>query len=191
MVSVVKLTNILLDIFCTVAYRLVDGSRTAGRLEISINGQWGTVCDDQWNGIQGNLNAQVACKSLGLPWRSAYPVPEAGYGQGSSSLPILMDDVQCRGTESSLFSCPRRASGNDCYHAEDVGRSWCCTHTLFQPPCLFNLPFYLRCCLQRLKEEEEEYSWKGGSRSLGWGEARLQGKHIAWVTYFLWFLILF
>ncbi len=79
----------------------MNGNATAGRLEISINGQWGTVCDDFWNDnnypnvTQGNLNAQVACKSLGLPWRSACSAPRAAYGQGT--LPILMDDVKCRG----------------------------------------------------------------------------------------------
>ncbi len=122
--SVVKLTNILLDIFCTVAYRLVNGNRNAGRLEISINGQWGTVCNDFWNDIdypnvtQGYLNAQVACKSLGKPWRRAYP--QGGYGQGT--LPILLDDVRCRGDEPDLYSCPKR-QGSDCTHDEDVGRS--------------------------------------------------------------------
>ena len=32
-----------------------------GRLEICIEGNWGTVCDDDW--IQAN--AQVACRQLG------------------------------------------------------------------------------------------------------------------------------
>ncbi len=103
----------------------MNGNATAGRLEISINGQWGTVCDDYWNDFdypnvaQGSLNAQIACRSLGLPWRSAYPVPRANYGQGS--LPILMDNIQCIGHETDLFSCPRSAV-IDCIHAEDVGR---------------------------------------------------------------------
>ena len=93
-----------------------------------MNGRWGTVCDDYWNdnnhtnATQGHLNAQVACKSLGLPWLGAYPVPRAGYGEGSS-LPILMDDVQCTENELDLNSCPRRESGQNCNHNEDVGRS--------------------------------------------------------------------
>ncbi len=104
----------------------MNGNATAGRLEISINGQWGTVCDDYWNDqqnpnvTQGNLNAQIACKSLGLPWLGAYPVPRAGYGQGT--FPILMDNVKCIGNEPDLYSCPRIAGPMDCTHFEDVGR---------------------------------------------------------------------
>ena len=41
--------------------RLVDGSYGTGRLEICINNEWGTVCDNGWT----NINAQVVCKQLG------------------------------------------------------------------------------------------------------------------------------
>lgn len=41
--------------------RLVNGSAPSnGRLEVCWNGQWGTVCDDQFN----NLAAQVVCNQL-------------------------------------------------------------------------------------------------------------------------------
>ena len=44
--------------------RLVGGSfANEGRLEICINGVWGTICayDDSWT----YTNAQVACRQLG------------------------------------------------------------------------------------------------------------------------------
>ena len=42
--------------------RLVNGSYIGnGRLEICVDGEWGTVCDNGWT----NLNAQVVCKQVG------------------------------------------------------------------------------------------------------------------------------
>ena len=104
---------------CSNAYgsaniRLVNGGVSFGRVEVYYNGQWGTVCDDGWD-----INdADVVCDELGFP--SAYSAPCcAGYGQGSGT--IWMDDVQCSGTEASLFDCTHRGWGShNCHHHEDA-----------------------------------------------------------------------
>lgn len=44
--------------------RLMDGyDESEGRVEVLIDNQWGTVCDDNW----GQNEATIVCRSLGLP----------------------------------------------------------------------------------------------------------------------------
>ena len=94
--------------------RLVGGSSNAGRVEIYYNGTWGTVCDDGWN----ISNAHVVCRQLGFRY-ALNTYRDVHYGQRTG--PILLDDVYCEGSESSLFSCNHRGVGNhNCDHDKDV-----------------------------------------------------------------------
>ncbi|KAJ7990342.1 hypothetical protein DPEC_G00299310 [Dallia pectoralis] len=86
-----------------------------GRVEIFIRGEWGTVCDDLFN----SKAAAVVCRQLGFPvaLRVAKRA-ELGGGNGS----ILLDDVECEGTERTLLECKRAKVGqHNCAHDEDVG----------------------------------------------------------------------
>ncbi|XP_071487956.1 scavenger receptor cysteine-rich domain-containing group B protein-like [Diadema antillarum] len=96
--------------------RLVGGEDdTQGRVEIYYDGQWGTVCDDWWD-IE---DANVVCRTLGFQGALHYSCC-AEYGQGSG--PILLDNVECNGTESNLADCQHNGYGvHDCSHYEDVG----------------------------------------------------------------------
>ena len=88
---------------------------TEGRVEIYLNGQWGTVCDDFW----GINDANVVCNQLGFLGATA-AVSSAGFGQGGG--PIHLDNVQCVGNESSLTDCQANAVGShNCGHYEDAG----------------------------------------------------------------------
>jgi hypothetical protein len=85
-----------------------------GRVEILHNGQWGTVCDDLWDPNDAN----VVCRSLGLP-SAVSALISAAFGQGTGR--IWMDDVNCRGNETSLLQCSHRGWGShDCNHREDA-----------------------------------------------------------------------
>ncbi|XP_035462611.1 neurotrypsin isoform X2 [Scophthalmus maximus] len=96
--------------------RLVGGeSRKEGRVEVFIEGQWGSVCDDGWN----DVNAAVVCKQLGFTGRAkARSMAYFGEGQG----PIHLDNVRCSGAEASLEQCAGVGQeGHDCRHSEDAG----------------------------------------------------------------------
>ena len=49
----------------------------AGRVEARIGGVWGTICDSQWDGLDGN----VVCRSLGYGTAKA-PLYGAQHGRG-------------------------------------------------------------------------------------------------------------
>ena len=85
-------------------------------MEVNYDGEWGTVCDDGWD----YDDAYVVCRQLGFG-SSGTPYSGAYFGQGSG--PILLDNVTCTGSESTISSCGHLGVGvtRRCIHSEDAG----------------------------------------------------------------------
>ena len=85
--------------------RLVNGNFISeGIVEIFYSGQWGTVCDDDWD----IKDATVVCRQLNY-FTATRAWPGAHFGLGTG--PIYMDNVNCTGNETSLNQCEFRGWG--------------------------------------------------------------------------------
>ena len=66
-----------------------------GFLEVQVSGLWGSVCARGFD----DKAATVACRQLGFAGGAAYNPPK------NISSPLLMDNIQCVGSEESLLKC--------------------------------------------------------------------------------------
>lgn len=105
-----------------VPIRLLGGkSEHEGRLQVQIDGKWGTVCDYGWSLI----NAALVCHQLGLAlnpidWRlERSEIPGAG-----SSEEIILSNVRCTEHDTDITKCRSQRKldfQNSCTHEMDVG----------------------------------------------------------------------
>uniref|UniRef100_A0A3Q2U800 SRCR domain-containing protein n=1 Tax=Fundulus heteroclitus TaxID=8078 RepID=A0A3Q2U800_FUNHE len=113
LVTIIKLTHSKIIVAPNEGDVRLSGSTstTEGRVEVYHNGEWGTVCDDNWD----LADAQVVCRQLNFQGAiSAVP--------GGPSGQIWLDNVNCYGTEQKLASCSSHGWGNhNCGHEEDAG----------------------------------------------------------------------
>ena len=112
-----------------------------GRVEMCINGAWGTVCDTSWD----SSDAAVVCRQLGYLQEGnvtinnyiylsmfkannflsqmfktdAVAFNNAHFGTGTGS--VHLTSVGCVGTETGLLSCSYSTSTSACSHLEDAG----------------------------------------------------------------------
>ena len=95
--------------------QLVGGAAAnEGRVEIYHDREWGTVCDDEFGPVDGNL----VCQQLGYTQLQQY-------SEGSMSTmgtgTIWLDNVNCSTSHVRLSDCASRGWGvTDCIHSNDV-----------------------------------------------------------------------
>ena len=79
--------------------RLMDGvNKHVGRVELSINGEFGTICGSGWD----DNDAMVLCRMLN--YSSGRALKPGSHGPGSG--PIWIGYMRCKGNENSIFQCP-------------------------------------------------------------------------------------
>ena len=132
---VCKFNHSLVPTDCTHgSIRLVNGSTPhEGRVEICLNGEWGTVCGTYWD----RRDAQVVCRQLGyvptckLVFISIYMIltvdiigasfyRSSQFGDGD--LQQLIWNFQCSGSETSLLNCSYQYDpSSSCYYGRTAG----------------------------------------------------------------------
>uniref|UniRef100_A0A4W4DN48 SRCR domain-containing protein n=1 Tax=Electrophorus electricus TaxID=8005 RepID=A0A4W4DN48_ELEEL len=83
------------------------GSRCAARVEVLHEGQWGTVCSDDWD----MSDAAVVCRELGCGEAEA-AVRDAHFGPGSG--PVLKGFTHCNGSDEYIGDNEYKDAGVIC-----------------------------------------------------------------------------
>ena len=118
MTSLIDVSSCTATAFIRGNLRLQHGKNSnQGRVEIFMEGDWQTVCDDSWDIV----DADVACRQLNLGY--AVVAPTENYFSVATSAQIWSVGVNCTGTERKLVDChaPMIPSENDCLHSDDAG----------------------------------------------------------------------
>ncbi|XP_055452553.1 CD5 antigen-like [Psammomys obesus] len=98
--------------------RLVGGAhRCEGRVEVERRGLWGTVCDDGWD----LKDVAVVCRELNCGAAKRTPSGVSFQPPAPKEQKVLIQGVDCSGTEDMLAQCNQDDDVFDCPHAEDAG----------------------------------------------------------------------
>ncbi|CAL1538057.1 unnamed protein product [Lymnaea stagnalis] len=103
----------------------VEGKPGMGYVQVNVDGNWQYICDDRWN----EKDAEVVCRelcfySIGLGTQVC-PRPSVEFGftpPVNDSFKIAWDNVQCNGSEDSIFKCQKTTGmSRSCAKSEIAG----------------------------------------------------------------------
>ena len=100
--------------------RLVGGKTpNEGRIEIkAFHYPYGGICDDGF----GLEEAHVVCRQAGFPLGAREAAINSKFGGGDPGQQILLDELDCEGSEFSLLECTFDPwTRHDCSHKEWAG----------------------------------------------------------------------
>uniref|UniRef100_A0A8C4UJ87 SRCR domain-containing protein n=1 Tax=Falco tinnunculus TaxID=100819 RepID=A0A8C4UJ87_FALTI len=99
-------------------FRLNNGTACEGRVEVQVQGTWGSLCASRWD----LSDAHVLCRHLNCGF--AETIPERGrFGRGTG--PIWRDSFHCNGTEEHLGQCSMTTLGASPCSREDEAAVIC------------------------------------------------------------------
>ncbi len=79
---------------------------------------YGGICDDGFDMEEAN----VVCRMAGFPQGAKEAAINSRFGSGRPDQQILLDEMDCKGTESSLLQCRFDPwTQHDCSHKEWAG----------------------------------------------------------------------
>ncbi|XP_052784322.1 uncharacterized protein LOC128220099 isoform X2 [Mya arenaria] len=90
------------------------GDPNIGRVELQVQGQWGTVCGESFDA----KDATVLCRMMGLNFSAFMRTKRNNLGQRSG--PALMNHINCSGSEEHINSCPYFSPTSYCSSDEDI-----------------------------------------------------------------------
>ncbi|XP_078379703.1 scavenger receptor cysteine-rich domain superfamily protein-like isoform X2 [Oculina patagonica] len=92
---------------CQLPVRLLGGlSVNQGLVQVYYNSTWRWVCGEHW----GKQSADVVCRWMGYPGSSQFYTNTSHVGENDTT---WLNNVQCTGNETSLFSCVHGGSRNN------------------------------------------------------------------------------
>jgi len=112
-----NLPNVWVFVYPARAARLVEGqSPQEGLVQVYNNMTWGWVCADQWD----KQDADVVCRMMGFPGSLSSSIEKEK--KPKTKLHVWLNNMQCFGNESSLFSCTNSGLGShNCKTKEKAG----------------------------------------------------------------------